>query len=197
MWKVLATKNQLRMLTTQKLNMEIGDENKNVDIKFCPHAKFLKCQQNFQSKYSKLMSDDYWWMLVVSHIAISAGNILKLPTRNWKCLLAKSWKKVIFCPPTSCLQDMLLASSWTPVNHVTWLVWWTKSFVKVNQNKFEHMRSSINFMSFETNFEWSKWTKSFVKNLPRLLCEFCFNKQTQLFIVLTNVSLWQINKLFL
>jgi hypothetical protein len=49
-----------------------------------------KRQRTFQSKWLV----HYDWMLIVSHIAISGGNILMLPIRNRECLLAKSWRVI-------------------------------------------------------------------------------------------------------
>jgi hypothetical protein len=48
------------------------------------------------------ISPDYSWMLIVSHMAIPAGNILILQTSLLECLLAKSLTEEIFGPHTIC-----------------------------------------------------------------------------------------------
>ena len=95
--KALVKKNRPKRLINAKL-----ERKKTQNIK-------KKCQQTFQSKW---LADfcSYGWTLIVSHIAISRGNILILSIRNRECLFTKSWiEPKMFGPPTSHLQNVLLA----------------------------------------------------------------------------------------
>lgn len=80
----------------------------------------------------------FCWKNMYPLIAISAGNILILPTRNWECLLATLWTEEIHCSPTKSFAKQagcFILKDTSKTKDMTGLM--DRAIAKVNQNELD------------------------------------------------------------
>lgn len=112
----------------------------------------------------------YGWIMIAFHIAISAGNILILQSRNWKCLLATLWTKEIHCSPTKSfakqagcfiLKDTSKSKDMTGLMDI--------AIAKVNQNELDMRSFSTQLMVYLKTTGHSLTTHCYMKSKLKIV----------------------------
>ena len=103
----------------------------------------------------------YGWIMIGFHIAISAGNILILPTRNWECLLATLWTEEIHCSPTKLFAKQagcFILKDTSKTKDMTSLM--DRAIAKVNQNELDRYEKLFNtaYGVSKNNWPFSDYT---------------------------------------